>query len=89
MESGQGQENDSWVCNFCGKTCFSGAFRIKAHLAGVTSQGIEACPEVDKYTKKAAKLAWTRKGNWKGIEDNEKFSSTIHGHQEGKIRYCA
>ncbi|XP_031278379.1 uncharacterized protein LOC116136849 [Pistacia vera] len=77
-------QGNKWKCKFCQKVFSSGAYRIKAHLSGITGHDVEICSEVNHETQACAFLAMSGSGSNKKLKSSAGSSTALNSndHEE-------
>ncbi|XP_031270523.1 uncharacterized protein LOC116128897 [Pistacia vera] len=77
-------QGNKWKWKFCQKVFSGGAYRIKAHLSGITGHDVEICSKVNHETQACAFLAMSGSGSNKKLKSSAGSSTALNSndHQE-------
>ena len=70
-------QGNKWKCKFYQKVFSGGAYRIKAHLSGITGHDVEICSKVNHETQACAFLAMSGSGSNKKLKSSAGSSTAL------------
>ncbi|XP_031272580.1 uncharacterized protein LOC116131075 [Pistacia vera] len=77
-------QRNKWKCKFCQKIFSGGAYRIKAHLLGITGHDVEICSKVNHETQAYAFFAMSESGSNKKLKSSAGSTTALNSndHEE-------